>query len=91
MIAHNVVDIEGPAGTHEGPDINPGTDTDAVFRVEEVFEFVSLIMIAGPDSRASVIRALSSWLTVGMTDVKTLSCIHLQALVDDVRTSWTPV
>ncbi|KIV89957.1 hypothetical protein PV10_07310 [Exophiala mesophila] len=88
MIAHNVVDIEGPAGFHEESDIE--TDTDAVFRVEEIFEFVGLIMIAGLDSRVSVIRALSSWLIFEITDSKSLSHIPLQAVVDDVRTSWTP-
>ena len=80
MIAHNAVDIEGR-----------DSSTEIVFCVEEVFEFVNLIMMADYDYRVMVIRTLSSWLIAPFSNLKDLDYIDdakLLGLAASIRENW---
>lgn len=80
MIAHHAVDAA-----------DRDELTSTVFHVEKIFEFVEMVMMAGLKSRTTVIRALSSWLTAGATDVRDLVFISnstLDILAGEVEDKW---
>jgi hypothetical protein len=78
MLAHYDVDS-----------IGRDLSTSAVFAVEEVLDFVELMMMAKPKSRDTVLRALWSWLTSSNTkDLTLLSALQLDTLVDEIESEW---
>jgi hypothetical protein len=78
MLAHYDVDS-----------IGRDSSTSAVFAVEEVLDFVELMMMAKPKSRDTVLRALWSWLTSSNTkDLTLLSAVQLDTLVDEIESEW---
>lgn len=80
MVAHHAVEVE-----------ERNESTNAVFHVEEVFEFVEMIMMASPEVRRMVVRTLSSWLTTAITNVRDLAFISLaklDILEGEVEDQW---
>jgi hypothetical protein len=78
MIAHYVAHSEGLDPT-----------TEAVFADEEAFEFVELMMLASPESRDVVLKALWSWLTSETaTDFTCLSNSKLDILLEEIEDKW---
>lgn len=80
MIAHNAVDIG-----------ERNESTEVVFHVEEVFEFVEMVMMASSQRRMSLLRALESCLTVPLTDPGDLILMdrrELDALGREVERKW---
>ncbi|EXJ54974.1 uncharacterized protein A1O5_12885 [Cladophialophora psammophila CBS 110553] len=80
MIAHNAVDVEGRSES-----------ADTVFHVEEVFEFVEMTMMASRRSRMDVLRAMSSWLTTGVTNPSDLAFVNnakLDIWAGEVEDRW---
>ncbi len=63
--------------------------TDAVFADEEAFEFVELMMLASPESRDCVLKALSSWLTsADTTEFTCLSNSKLDIVLEEIEDRW---
>lgn len=78
MLAHYAVDLVGP-----------DSSTSAVFYVEEVLDFVELMMMAKPESRNKVLRGLWSWLTSpGTNDLSLLSPTEIHTLTDEIENRW---
>lgn len=78
MMAHYVVDWIGRDAA-----------TSAVFAVEEVLDFVELMMMAKPRSRDLVLRALWSWLTSANTKRLTLlTTAELDILANEIESKW---
>lgn len=78
LLAHHVVDSLGR-----------DSSMNAVFAVEELLDFVELMMIAKPKSRDMVLKAMWSWLSSSNTsDITLLTAVQLDALVDEVESQW---
>ncbi|EXJ89177.1 hypothetical protein A1O3_02241 [Capronia epimyces CBS 606.96] len=80
MIAHHAVARE-----------ERNSSTNTVFEVEKVFEFVNMIMMASSESRRSILTAMSSWLTAGISsleDLCYLSPTRLHLLEEEVEDQW---
>ncbi|KAK5046274.1 hypothetical protein LTR84_008417 [Exophiala bonariae] len=78
MLAHYAADSEGR-----------DEFTKAVFDVEEVYEFVELMMMASPDSRDVVLKIMWSWLASPDADgVGALSSAKFDIMADEIEDRW---
>lgn len=78
MLAHYAADSEGR-----------NEFTKAVFDVEEVYEFVELMMMAGPDSRDMVLKVMWSWLaSPDALGVGSLSPAKFDIMTDEIEDQW---
>ncbi|KAJ9609678.1 hypothetical protein H2200_006006 [Cladophialophora chaetospira] len=80
MIAHSAV---------EAGERNPSTSI--VFNVEEVLEFVEIMMMASRASRMNMLRALESWLTTPIATNRDLIFVNnakLKILAKEVEEAW---
>lgn len=78
MLAHYAADMEGR-----------DEFTSAVFDVEEVYEFVELMMMASPDSRDVVLRTMWSWLTSPDADgLGALGSAKFDIMADEIEDRW---
>jgi hypothetical protein len=78
MLAHYVVDS-----------IGRDPSTGAVFAVEEVLDFVELMMMAKAESRNKVLRTLWTWLTSqNIKGLSLLGATELDILAHEIETKW---
>ncbi|OAP60276.1 hypothetical protein AYL99_05278 [Fonsecaea erecta] len=87
MIAHNAAAAADVVGGW--PEEAAGAHT--VFHVEEVFEFVEMMMMAGATSRTGMLKALSSWLTTGIANSSDLAFVNnskLDIWAGEVEDRW---
>ena len=80
MIAHHAVDTE-----------DRNESTEAVFHVEEVFEFVEMVMMTSLESRMKMLRAMSSWLLTSPMSAGDLMFMHhaeLNIFVGEIEQKW---
>lgn len=78
MLAHHAADSEGR-----------DEFTKAVFDVEEVYEFVELMMMASPDSRDMTLKVMWSWLaSPDASGVGSLSPAKFDIMADEIEDQW---
>lgn len=78
MLAHYAADSEGR-----------DEFTKAVFDVEDIYEFVELMMMASPDSRDVVLRVMWSWLaSPDAQGVGSLSPSKFDLMTDEIEDQW---
>lgn len=78
MLAHYAADSEGRDDS-----------TDAVFDVEEIYEFVELMMMATPDSRDAVLKTMWSWLaSTDAAGVGALTPDDFDLMADEIEDRW---
>jgi hypothetical protein len=80
MIAHHAVEVGERTERTEG-----------VFHVEEIFELLEIVMLAGRGTRMLVLRAFASWLTTPIASTADLEFVNnskLDILAGEVEEKW---
>ncbi|KAK5059966.1 hypothetical protein LTR84_009849 [Exophiala bonariae] len=78
LLAHQIADSTGR-----------DSSTSAVFEVEELLDFVELMMLAKPKSRDLVLKALWSWLSCSSNnEINLLSVAQLDNVVKEIEDQW---